>query len=134
MSTAIALLSMAGMLAGPNVKAADAKVAPAHVIPQDSKWTEKNKGWVWEFRKDGKLLTSYRDGSKDAPSRYVVRPTTNPAEIDIITIDGTSLGIYRLRGDVLEICWACPGTERPTKFTDNEPSSSLVLSTFKRVK
>jgi uncharacterized protein (TIGR03067 family) len=135
MSTAFALVLMAELLAGPGVKAPDGKVIQGQVIPQDSKWVEVNEGWIWEFRKGGKLLTSYPDGRKDFPSRYVLKPTTNPAQIDLITIDGRALGIYRLQGDRLEICWACPGVERPTKFApgdgDDDP---IALSTFKRAK
>jgi uncharacterized protein (TIGR03067 family) len=135
MSTVFALLFMAELLAGPGVKAPDCKVAQGQVIPQDSKWVEENEGSIWEFRKGGKLLTTDPDGTKDFPSRYVLRPTTNPAQIDIITIEGRALGIYRLQGDRLEICWVCPGAERPTKFAPgNGDDDPIVLSTFKRAK
>ena len=134
MSTVFALVFMAELLAGPGVKAPDCKVAQEQVIPQDSKWVEENKGWIWEFRKGEKLLTSYPDGKKDS-SRYELNPKANPPQIDIITIDGTALGIYRLKGDRLEICWACPGAERPTKFAPGTGEDDPVeFSTLKRKK
>jgi hypothetical protein len=71
---------------------------------------------VWEFRKRGELQTWSENGEKHFPSRYAVKTTTSPAQIDIITIDGTALGIYRVKGDRLEMCLACPGVERPTRF------------------
>jgi uncharacterized protein (TIGR03067 family) len=132
--SALTMILMAGMLRDAGVPIMDSRAAQEQVIPPDRKWVEKNNGWVWEFRKGGKLLTSYPDGNKDS-SRYVLRPKRNPAQIDIITIDGRALGIYRLKGDTLEICWACPGVERPTKFAPgNGEDDAIVLSVLKRAK
>ena len=122
MSSALAMVLMVGMLRVAGVSAPDGKDVQAKTIPQDSRWIER-RGSVWEFRKREELQTTNgRTGKKDFPSRYVVRPMANPPQIDIITIDGTALGIYRLKGDRLEICWACPGAERPTKLPDDCPA------------
>ncbi len=101
---ALAMILMAGLFRDLSVPVADGKAVQGQVIPQDSKWVEENEGWIWEFCKEGELLTSYPDGKKDFPSRYELNPKANPAQIDIITIDGTALGIYRLEGNRLEIC------------------------------
>jgi uncharacterized protein (TIGR03067 family) len=132
MSSALAMILMVGMLRVAGVSAPDSKDVQGKTIPQNSRWIER-RGSVWEFRKRGELQTTNgRTGEKDFPSRYVVRPMTNPPQIDIITIDGTALGIYRLKGDRLEICWAYPGSERPTKFTpDKEEQDLLILHRVK---
>lgn len=131
MSTALALVLMTEMFADTGTPAPDSRAAQERVIPPDSRWTEGD-GSVWEFRKRGELQTWSRKGEKDFPSKYVVKTTTNPAQIDIITIDGTALGIYRVKGDRLEICWACPGVERPTKFAPDKEGQDLMI--LRRVK
>ncbi|HEY7315205.1 MAG TPA: TIGR03067 domain-containing protein [Gemmataceae bacterium] len=134
MSSALAIILTAGVLTGADVPAPDGKVAQEQVIPPGSRWVD-TEGEVWEFGKGGQLQTTGADGKKDAPSRYVLNTTTNPPQIDIITIDGTGLGIYRLKGDRLEICWACPGTERPTKFVPNtDEDGAPVTETLTRAK
>lgn len=133
--SALAMILMAGLFQDISIPVTDSEATEGQVIPQDSRWIEENEGWIWEFRKGGKLLTSYPDGRKDFPSRYELDSKANPAQIDIITIDGTALGIYRLKGDRLEICWACPGAERPTRFAPGTGEDDAVeLSTFKRKK
>jgi uncharacterized protein (TIGR03067 family) len=54
---------------------------------------------------------------------FKVDPTNDPRTIDAEITKGSfigkkMLGIYKLDGDTLEICWGEPGNEkRPTKFT-----------------
>jgi uncharacterized protein (TIGR03067 family) len=126
MSTVLALVLMTGMLADTGTPAPDGRAAQERVIPPDSRWAEGD-GSVWEFRKRGELQTWSGDGEKDFPSRYAVKTTTNPAQIDIITIDGTALGVYRVKGDRLEMCLACPGAERPTKFAPRKDRQELLI-------
>jgi uncharacterized protein (TIGR03067 family) len=131
MPTALALVLLTGTLAGTGTPAPDGRAAQERVIPPDSRWAEGD-GSVWEFRKRGELQTWSENGEKHFPSRYAVKTTTNPAQIDIITIDGTALGIYRVKGDRLEVCWACPGVERPTRFAPRKEGQDLLI--LRRVK
>lgn len=135
MSTALAMVLAAAMLAGVGAPAPDGGRAPrGQVILPGSRWVEADDGSVWEFGERGELQITNTDGKKDLPSRYVVKPRANPPQIDIITVDGTALGIYRLKGDRLEICFAYPGLERPTKFAGGDEDGAPALLTFKRAK
>jgi uncharacterized protein (TIGR03067 family) len=68
---------------------------------------------------------------------FILRPTQEPAEIDM-TISpgkekgGTAAGIYSLEGDLLKICFALPGKTRPTTFTPI-PGSGEMLFVLKRM-
>jgi uncharacterized protein (TIGR03067 family) len=53
---------------------------------------------------------------------FTVDPARTPRTIDVVltTADGpdiTVLGIYKVRGDARQSCFALPGKERPTQFT-----------------
>ena len=48
---------------------------------------------------------------------FTLRPEKQPKEFDVVMPNGqTVLGIYRLKGDVLERSYAQPGAPRPTDF------------------
>lgn len=54
---------------------------------------------------------------------YKIDPTAKPKTIDITptTSDNkgkTALGIYEIDGDMLKICWAPSGKDRPTEFKE----------------
>ena len=76
-----------------------------------------------ESRQEGEMVTIKLDTS------------ANPKKIDLRIAKGSDAGkiapgIYRLDGDVLRICWAAPGQERPMAFTtiNGKAVASLTLS------
>ena len=61
-------------------------------------------------------------------------PSRSPRAIDLVYSDGqTYEGIYKLRGDTLEVCTALPGRGRPTKFA-SRAESGWGLSVYNRAK
>src|SRR5688572_32146612 len=84
-------------------------------------------GVTFSFAADGKL--SIKEGGRDRPAArtYKVDPKKDPAEIDILPLEGkdapAALGIYKIDGDTLTLCigGAAP-SERPTKFASPEGS------------
>lgn len=92
--------------------------APRHVV----KMTIKNDQWV-VTDKLGTLTYSMRTD-----------PTKNPKVLDKTYAwpgqSGTLLGIYKLEGDELTVCWATEGTTRPTEF---ESTNDWVLAKYKRM-
>jgi uncharacterized protein (TIGR03067 family) len=64
--------------------------------------------------------------------------TKKPKIIDVTAEEGrakgeTRLGIYEVKGDVLRICQAPSGEDRPTEFSSKE-GTGWTLKTFKRAK
>ena len=62
----------------------------------------------------------------------------NPKQIDMVGTEGelkgkSALGIYKVDGDMLTICYVMPGKERPVGF-DSQPQSGAFLVTYKRAK
>ena len=71
-------------------------------------------------------------------STYTVDAAKNPKTIDMVGTEGNlkgqpALGIYKLDGDTLVICYVMPGKERPTAF-ESKPESGVYLVTWKRTK
>jgi uncharacterized protein (TIGR03067 family) len=69
---------------------------------------------------------------------FQIDPAKTPRTIDLTTIDAngnekTTLAIYDLAEDMLRICGAQPGVERPSEFVAND-GSGHTLTTFQRVK
>jgi len=69
-------------------------------------------------------------------STYSIDPTKNPPQIDMIGTEGelkgkAALGIFKLDGDLLTICYVMPGKERPTAFA-SQPQSGAFLVAWKR--
>ena len=69
-------------------------------------------------------------------STYKVDPAKTPAQIDMIGTEGdlkgkAALGIYKLDGDSLTICYVMPGKERPNTF-ESQPQSGAFLVVWKR--
>jgi uncharacterized protein (TIGR03067 family) len=88
------------------------------------------------FDADG-LAIAQRDGKTFLASKTTIDPTMEPATMDIAFIEGndkgrTSLGLYRIEGDVLTICRSAPGKPRPSSFS-SEPGSGLTLMSCRRV-
>jgi uncharacterized protein (TIGR03067 family) len=90
-----------------------------------------------EFIADGTLLSRLGTDNPKS-STYKVDPKKDPAEIDIIAAAGVkrppSLGIYKLDGDTLTLCFDQePGAARPKAF--ESPAGTIVMVwTLKRVK
>jgi len=73
-----------------------------------------------------------------AKGTFRLDPGKKPATIDLTMSEGedkdkTILGIYQLEDDVLRICGAGPGHERPTEFAAKD-GSGYTLITCKRAK
>ena len=67
---------------------------------------------------------------------YMVNAVKNPPQIDMIGTEGdlkgkVALGIYKLDGDTLTICYVMPGKERPAAF-ESQPQSGAFLVVWKR--
>jgi uncharacterized protein (TIGR03067 family) len=69
-------------------------------------------------------------------STYKVDAAKNPPQMDMIGTEGdlkgkVALGIYKLAGDTLTICYVMPGKERPAAF-ESQPQSGVFLVVWKR--
>lgn len=69
-------------------------------------------------------------------STYKTDASKNPALIEMIGTEGElkdkpALGIYKLDGDTLTMCYVMPGKERPKAF-DSPPNSGAFLIVWKR--
>jgi uncharacterized protein (TIGR03067 family) len=69
-------------------------------------------------------------------STYTVDVKKTPAQIEMIGTEGdlkgkSALGIFKLAGDTLTMCYVMPGKERPTAF-ESQPQSGAFLLVWKR--
>ena len=86
------------------------------------------------FAADGKMTV--KQGEKEQEFTYQLDPAKKPKEFSITDDkDRTALGIYKLDGDTLTVCFArpVPGADRPTEFASKE-DTPIVLEVFKREK
>ncbi|MSR54002.1 MAG: TIGR03067 domain-containing protein [Gemmataceae bacterium] len=129
------LLTLAITLAAPADK--DGKAEPGKIegnwivekYIQGGKENEKRKGSHFTF-KDGEVSVQEEGGKGIA---YKVDPKANPATLDL-TAAGGILGVYKIDGDTLTICFPKGEKgERPKKFESPE-GSELVLMVLKREK
>jgi len=77
-----------------------------------------------------------RGGEVLFDSNYKLNAAKSPQEIDMIGTEGdlkgkAALGILKLDGERLTMCYVMPGKERPTAF-ESEPQSGAFLVTWKR--
>ena len=85
---------------------------------------------------DGKHVGWKRDGKRFAGTTVELNPEVNPKTRDVSPDGGTMkgeklLGIYKLEGDILTICMAPKGKDRPTKF-EAIPGTDDTLMVFKK--
>jgi len=69
-------------------------------------------------------------------STYMLNAAKTPVQIDMVGTEGdlkdkAALGIVKLDGDQLTMCYVMPGKERPTVF-ESGPQSGVFLVVWKR--
>jgi uncharacterized protein (TIGR03067 family) len=69
-------------------------------------------------------------------STYTIDESKSPAEIDIVGTDGefkgrAALGLVKLEGDVLTMCYVMPGGARPSGF-ESPKGSGVTLVVWRR--
>lgn len=108
-------------------------------VARDGKDAPALKGAVRVHENGSYTITPAKD-SKAQPSggAYTVDASKTPAILDMKPKGGnydgkTLLGIVKVEGDVMTICFAEPGKERPTKF-ESTPGAGLVLAVCKKAK
>jgi RNA polymerase sigma factor (sigma-70 family) len=83
------------------------------------------------FAADGKLTAKL--GEREQEFTYQLGPAKKPKEFSVMDDKGrTMLGIYKLDGDTLTVCYDRSG-DRPAEFASPE-GTTVVLEVFKRVK
>lgn len=78
-----------------------------------------------------------RGGEVLFDSTYTVDGTKSPKTIDMIGTEGDNkgkpaLGIYKLDGGTLTMCYVMPGRQRPAAF-ESQPQSGTFLVVWKRI-
>jgi uncharacterized protein (TIGR03067 family) len=137
------LAGLALIVAAPAAKDPPKKDAPTVVgawsVESAVKGGKKDNsppGASLELTADGKMVL--HEAGKDIPGSYKSDPKKDPPEIDLIIDDAkagmtfTLTGIYKLDGDMLQICLSF-GADRPKTFESPETAPQVLL-TLKRTK
>jgi uncharacterized protein (TIGR03067 family) len=139
------LLSLGLFIAAFGICLADDKKDPTagkwviESVTRDGKEATALKGATREHSDGSYTITPAKD-SKAPPSggTYTVDASKSPIAIDMKAKGGTYegktlLGIVKVDGGTMTICFAEPGKERPAKF-ESAAGSGLVLSVQKKAK
>jgi uncharacterized protein (TIGR03067 family) len=83
----------------------------------------------------GRQFTAVVGGKEHRAIAFTLDPGHKPRRIDLkyASRDQTAQGVYRLKGDQLELCYGEPGSERPTGFA-SDPGSRVFLLVLRRAK
>lgn len=118
----------------------------------DAKTELKKFAGTWSFvsiQKDGKdelpeevrntlRLTfagdklTFADAKETRNGTFKIDPTKKPKQIDLMVDDKTVKGIYRFKGDTLELCAGEPGEARPGEFKAPVGNRKISLVVLKR--
>lgn len=88
---------------------------------------------------DGKHVVWKRNGKRFAGTTVELDPVASPKTMDVSPDGGNMkgeklLGIYKLEGDILFICMAPKGKDRPTKFEAIEGTDETLMVFKKKPK
>ena len=105
-------------------------------LERDGKSVEVGKDAV-RVIKDNTYTVTPRPGTT-IEGMFTIDPTAKPKTFDGTATTGdnkgkTVLGIYKIEDDMLTLCWALPGKDRPTEFKSAE-GSGVFLAVHKKAK
>jgi uncharacterized protein (TIGR03067 family) len=129
------VFATAGVVAGGDAKADLKKLQGTWAVASAQKGgKEAPEGEIKQLRLvfSGEKLTA-RFGEKSKEGTIKIDPGKKPSQIDLKIEGDTAVGIYRFKGDMLELCITEPGGERPTEFKSPEGTRTMIIL-LKRVK
>jgi uncharacterized protein (TIGR03067 family) len=132
----LVVFASAGVAAGGDAKADLKKFAGTWDIVsahKDGKDAPANEVNAIRLTFSGKKV-NFTKGKETAGGTIKLDPTKKPAQIDFVTDNGSAKGIYRFKGEMLELCVADPGQARPTEFKAPAGKPQITLTVWKRAK
>jgi uncharacterized protein (TIGR03067 family) len=103
---------------------------PAEMIDNGEKVPESNLAAVKLEIKGNQFTLEHSDGVYRG--KFEIKATASPKLMDVTLDDGTEVAaIYEVAGDTVKVCYAPPGSSRPTDFKSSA-GSDRVLTVYKR--